>query len=84
MKRIHCTLNHVLCPQGGSGSSSDIKKFVGNHEARYEDGSSFNMPPGHWKAQSTRNSFVYKLDKIYDQLLNANKVLKKTGCLLSH
>lgn len=84
MKRTQCTLNHVLFPQGRLGSNSDIKKFVGNHEATYETGSSFNMPPGHWKAQSTRNLFVYKLDKIYDQLLSANKVLKKTGCLLSH
>lgn len=39
--------------------------------------------PGHWKPQSPRNFFFHKLDKIYDQLLNANKVLKKTGCLRS-
>lgn len=81
MKRSQWTF-----PKGRLGSNPVIKKFVGNHQAKYENGSSFSTVwASHAKLQSTRNFFFFLqiYVKIYDQFLNANKIPKKNGCFQS-
>lgn len=59
MKRIQCTLNNVCFPKGWLSSNPDIKKFVGNHYAKYENGSSFNMA---WSPATSIHQAFFKLD----------------------
>lgn len=54
-------------------------KFVGNRNAKYEIKFQYGLVTGYLNPLGIFN----KLHKMYDQLLNANKVRKKTSYLRS-